>query len=471
VIPRFQWTTDNTTFITPLGMAFTLLMGILLLILPRKYALLPVVLLMCYMTMGMRLMVADLNFTMIRILLLFGTVRILARQEFRRLKLNAIDWTILWFVLASSVTYILLWGNFDAFKNKLGVAYNLLGFYFFFRFVVRSLDDILRAFKILALSIVPLAMMMLFEKTTGRNPFAIFGGVPEMTLVRDGALRCEGPFAHPILAGTFGATLFPYFVALWWQSRKSRWIAVLGMASSLAIIFACASSGPVLAWAAGCAGLAMWRWRKYLRAIRWAMVMIPVCLQMVMKAPVWFLIGRVGVVGGSDGYHRAYLIDRCIYNFSNWWLLGTKSTNAWAAADNHLFDVTNQYVATAADGGLLALILFIVILVRCFRGVGVATRGAKQRREPVGMQKTIWALGCALLVHVISYVSVTYFDQNFVNWFLLLAMIAAVSAAYPLLRRQVTSPAVSRALGTASLAPAGSDIGAGTAPAAAHGRL
>jgi hypothetical protein len=87
------------------------------------------------------------------------------------------------------------------------------------------------------------------------------------------------------------------------------------------------------------------------------------------------------------------------------------------------------------------------------------------------MQKTIWALGCALLVHVISYVSVTYFDQNFVNWFLLLAMIAAVSAAYPLLRRQVTSPAVSRALGTASLAPAGSDIGAGTAPAAAHGRL
>ena len=85
------------------------------------------------------------------------------------------------------------------------------------------------------------------------------------------------------------------------------------------------------------------------------MVVIPACLQLVMKAPVWFLIGRVGVVGGSDGYHRAYLIDRCIYNFWNWWLLGTKSTNAWASADNHLFDVTNQYVATAADGGLLAL--------------------------------------------------------------------------------------------------------------------
>ncbi len=463
MIPRFEWTTDNTTFITPLGMTFTLLMGILLLVLPRKYALAPVVILMCYMTMGMRLMVADLNFTMIRILLLFGTVRILVRQEFRGFKLNPIDRSILWFALVSSVAYILLWGDFEALKNKVGNAYNMLGFYFFFRFVVRSLDDILRTFKILALSIVPLAGMMLFEKATGRNPFAMFGGVPEMTFVRDGALRCEGPFAHPILAGTFGAVLFPYFVALWWQSRKSRWIAVLGMVSSLAIIFACASSGPVLAWAAGCAGLAIWRWRKYLRAVRWAMVVIPACLQLGMKAPVWFLIGRVGVVGGSDGYHRAYLIDRCIYNFWNWWLLGTKSTNAWASADNHLFDVTNQYVATAADGGLLALILFIVILVRCFRGVGVATRGAKQRGERVGMQKTIWALGCALLVHVISYVSVTYFDQNFVNWFLLLAMIATVSASYPLLKRHVAHPAVSRAEPMVRMAATGSEISAGTA--------
>jgi len=463
VIPHFQWTTDNTTFISPLGLTFTLLMGFLLLIVPRKYALVPVIVLMCYMTMGMRLMLAGLNFPMIRILLLFGTVRILARQEFRRLKFNPIDKAVIWFVVASVVTYTLLWGDYEAFKNKLGMAYNLIGFYFFFRFVVRDLNDILRAFKIIALTIVPLAGMMLFEKATGRNPFAVFGGVPEITFVRDGALRCEGPFAHPILAGTFGASLFPYFVALWWQSRKSRWIAVLGMASSLAIIFACASSGPVLAWAAGCAGLAMWRWRKYLRPVRWAMVLIPLCLQMFMKAPVWFLIGRVGVVGGSDGYHRAYLIDRCIYNFWNWWLLGTKSTNAWATSDNHLFDVTNQYVAVAADGGLITLILFIVILMRCFRGVGVAVRGAKQRGEPLGMQKTIWALGCALLVHVVSYISVTYFDQNFINWFLILAMIATASASYPLLKRRQTSPAASRAQPVMPLATAGADLGTGTA--------
>jgi len=36
----------------------------------------------------------------------------------------------------------------------------------------------------------------------------------------------------------------------------------------------------------------------------------------------------------------------------------------------------------------------------------------------------IWALGASLLAHVVSYVSVSYFDQNFVNWYLLLAMVA-----------------------------------------------
>jgi hypothetical protein len=461
VIPRFEWTTDNTTFITPLGLIFTLSMGVLLLIVPRKYALVPVIMLMCYMTMGMRIMIAGLNFPMLRILLLFGTARVLLRQEFRRLKLNSIDKVILWFVLVSMVTYILLWGDYEAFKNKLGMVYNILGFYFFFRFIVRDLKDIVRAFKIIALTIVPLAGLMLFEKTTGRNPFSMFGGVPEMTFVRDGALRCEGPFAHPILAGTFGATLFPYFVALWWQSRKSRWIAVLGMVSALAIIFACASSGPVLAWGAGCGGLVMWRWRKYLRAVRWGMVLVPLILQMVMQAPVWFLIGRVGVVGGSDGYHRAYLIDRCIYNFRDWWLLGTKSTNAWANSDNHLFDVTNQYVAAAADGGLITLILFVWIIVLCFRGVGVAVKAAKQSDAPLGTQKTIWVLGCALLVHVVSYVSVTYFDQNFFNWYLLLAMIATASSCYPMLKRPRTKPAPSQSEPVLSMTTAGAELGTG----------
>src|SRR5271157_3445550 len=127
-MPDNQFITDGTTFINPAGLAFTLLMACLLIALPRRYALLPVIALTCYMTMGMRIMVADLNFTMIRVLLLFGWIRLIIRGEIRWLKLNQLDKLMICFVMSSIVTYTLLWGSYDAFKDRLGLAYNALGF-------------------------------------------------------------------------------------------------------------------------------------------------------------------------------------------------------------------------------------------------------------------------------------------------------------------------------------------------------
>jgi hypothetical protein len=322
------------------------------------------------------------------------------------------------------VTYTLLWRNYDAVKWILGTAYNVIGVYFLFRCLLRDLNDVSRLLKMTAIVIVPLAGLMLLEKTTGRNVFAVFGGVPEITFVREGKLRCEGPFGHPILAGTFGATLFPYFVALFWQKGKAKWIALLGMASAVVIVVTCASSGPLFALLGCCIALGMWPWRKHLRVVRWGIVAgLGVC-QMLMKAPVWFLIAHVGVVAGSDSYHRAYLIDRWIYNFWDWWLVGTRSTDAWASKDDHLFDVTNNYVVVSANGGLITLIMLIAVIVLSFRAVGLGVRAAERCGEGRATQMIIWALGASLLAHVVSYISVAYFDQNFVNWYLLLAMIA-----------------------------------------------
>ena len=43
---------------------------------------------------------------------------------------------------------------------------------------------------------------------------AAMGGVPEITVVREGRLRCQGAFAHPILAGCFWAEQLPLIAAL-----------------------------------------------------------------------------------------------------------------------------------------------------------------------------------------------------------------------------------------------------------------
>lgn len=427
--------TDGSTFVNSFGLTFTLVMSLLIVIVPRRWALVPVLILVCYMTMGMRVVVLDFNFTMLRVLLLFGWARLLVRREIPKIRFNSLDKLLIAWALCGIAVYTLLWGNYDAFKFKLGIAYNAIGFYFLFRFLLLGMEDVLRLLRVLALLLAPLAALMVLEKMTGRNAFGVFGGTPAITVTRDGVLRCQGPFGHPILAGTFGATLIPLFVGLWWQKKGSRAVALVGLISAALIILTTGSSGPVVAAMSGMVGLGMWMFRKQMRMIRWGIVLTLLVLQMVMKAPVWFIVARVSVFNASDGWHRAFLIDRALANIGDWWLVGTRSTEAWGF---WLFDVTNQYLREAADGGLLVMLLFIAILVQGYRRLGKAVRVASAD-EPETVPRFLWALAAALLVHTVTFLSVAYFDQNVVNWYMLLAVIACLTGQF-LEREEVKSP-------------------------------
>lgn len=427
--------TDNVTSISPLGIGFTLVMCFLLLVLPRRYALVPIIALTCFMTMGERLMIVGLNFPMVRILLLAGWARVIVRGEMQIGKLNAVDKALIAFTITSIITNTLLWGTSAAFINRLGLAYNAIGSYFLFRFLVRDMDDLVRVFKITAVFIIPLAGIMLMEKSSGQNMFAMFGGVPLFTEIRNGTLRCQGPFGHSILAGTFGATLFPLFAALWRQGGRTRSLSLVAILASGVIILTSASSGPVVSLLAGLLALALWPLRRHMRVIRWGLLLALVGLQIVMNADVWFLIARIDLVSGSTSHFRAYLIDRAIANFGDWWLIGTQSTRAWADADLGLHDRTNQYIAIGADGGLITMVLFILVIAYCFRALGLTLHAL--REESPQLQFCVWALGAALFSHVVTFMSVSYFDQNFVNWYLLLAMISTASLSVHGVRENV----------------------------------
>lgn len=456
-------TTDGMTFINGIGLAFTLLMCVLMLVLPRRYALVPVIILTCYMTMGERIMVAGANFTMIRIVTLAGWTRIIGRGEIRALRLNAIDKAMIAWAISAIITYTLLWQTGQAFVNRLGFAYDAFGMYFLFRFLIRDLNDIKRTVRILAILIGPLAVAMLAEKLTGRNAFAIFGGVMQFTRIRDGSLRCQGPFAHPILAGSFGATLLPLFVGLWYQDKKNHLIAAIAIISALVITVTSASSGPFLAAVAGVIGLLAWHRRQWLRTIRWGVLLGLIALQLKMKAPVWFLIARADVFGGSTGWHRAALIDAAVKHFGDWWMVGVKDTGYWSGQTHLLADVTNEYVWQGVQGGLLTLLLFVLIIVLCFRGVGRTVR-LMRGRWPAPDLLCIWSLGAALFAHVVNYLSITYFDQNFVNWYLLLSMISTAAGAYVFSRPRIPVPSTAPTVEVGVAKPWSGQVPAETAP-------
>jgi hypothetical protein len=413
---------EQISDLSVLGLVFAGCMAILMLVLPRRWAPLPIVLMTCYMTFGQQVVAAGLHFTMLRLLVFVGCVRIVVRREFRRLEWLSLDSLMVAWILAGSVTYTLLWGNAEALVNRLGWAYDALGLYFIFRFVLRDLRDVRHVCRIFAVALLPLAAAMVLEKLTGRNPFYVFGGVPEFTDVREGVLRCQGPFGHPILAGSFGAAWVPLFVGMWLQGRGQRLLAMLGIASAGLITVLAGSSGPVAAMGSGILGCAMWPFRNSMKAARWGVVVVLVFLQIVMKAPVWFLFARVNIFSGSTGWHRANLIDRTITNFPDWWLLGAKDTMSWGVWAG---DITNQFILQGVRGGIVTLVLFTSIVVICFATVGRATRMMEGQSR--NAQLLFWCTGATLFAHVISFMSVSYFDQNVVNWYLLLAITATMA--------------------------------------------
>ncbi|MGC4053261.1 MAG: hypothetical protein QM757_28490 [Paludibaculum sp.] len=411
---------DNAEFVTPIGLAFTVLMSLLLLTLPRRKALAPVIVLICFMTMGERIVLGGLNFTMIRILLFFGWMRLISRGELRGMKWCWADTFVVAWAVIRTLNYTLVWGTTDAFINRMGHAYNALAAYFLFRFLVRDEEDVFTTIRQLALAVGPLALIMMNEKITGRNLFAALGGVPVISELRSGVVRCQGPFAHSILAGTFGATTVPLFVGMWLRRKSTAGLALLAIASSTLIVYMGGSSGPILAYAFSMLALSLWFMRKNLSVIRWSIALLLLTLHFVMNSPVWFVIARASVFSGSTGWYRGFLIDMSVRHFNEWWLIGTTAATKW---HYYLADVTNQYLLEGLSGGMVTMLLFIGILSTSFRSVGLVVRSSTSDPK---VKLLAWALGGALLGHAVSFISVSYFDQNIIIFYWLLAAIAAL---------------------------------------------
>jgi hypothetical protein len=424
---------ENVGNVTSLGAAFVALMAILMLRLPRRNALLPLLITVCYMPLGQYFSIAGLHFRFTRILLIVAFIRVWVRGEAEDFEFNTFDKLFMAWLAASLILGTLVRPSSDLFINRLSAFYDAAGVYFLARLLMRNFDEFVHVVRALAIILVPLAVSMAIEKIGHRNIFAIFGGVPEIAGERDGRLRCQGAFRNPILAGTFGASLFPLFVGLWLHSRADRKKAILGIASSVFIAFASASSGPLLAFGGALVGFCLWPLRMQMRTVRRCSMAAIVLFALVMKAPIWWAPAKIGEIVGGSGWHRAYLIDQAIKHFDEWWLLGTTSTAHWApggevlAIDQNNMDITNHYVLEGINGGIVKLGLFLAILVQGFRKIGHSLREALglSGKKPA----LVWAIGVSLWCHCISFISVSYFDQIIVIWFWFLAVISLLGVA------------------------------------------
>jgi len=415
------------TTVHPLGLLLVVVLGLSVLLLPRRWSVVPFLVMACFVSSAQRIVIVGLDFDFLRIMVLFGVGRLILRNEYIRFTWKPLDTAIVLWTISAVFFFVIQVGTVSTLINRLGFAFDAFGMYFLFRCLILDWQDVGRIILGFILIAIPVACFFLVEKSTGRNVFAIFGGVPEITFVRKGRLRCQGAFSHAILAGCFWAAVMPLMAACWWESSKGRVLAIAGLTASMVIVFCCASSTPVLGVGAIVIGGLMFYLRRRMRYIRWGVLLTLIALHIVMKAPVWHLISRISAVGGSTGFHRYKVINETIKNFSDWWFCGCSGLTvaSWGIWKG---DVTNQYILEGIRGGLVTMCLFIVVIVIAFREVGKLWRLQVRNRYRLAIS---WALGVSLFAQCVMFIGVSYFGQIWIIWYLLLAIIVNLSSKSP----------------------------------------
>lgn len=413
------------TAFTPLALALLVAGSLLLLLLPRRFAIAAFLVPVLSIPASQRLVLLGLDFTVFRIFILVGLVRIFASADRGAVAWwNPIDRAVFWYSLAKIITFTLLWMTMPAVINRLGYFFDDVGGYILCRCLIRDWSDVHRALKWLGVLCLIFAALMVYEYVTKQNPFWVLGSALHGRM-RDGKVRAQGSFGHAILAGTFGATLFPIFYG--YVIRRETWsriFAIFGMGAACVMVVASTSSGPALTFLAAVGGLLLWPFRRQTGLVKWVVVLGLAGLHLAMNDPVWALLFRLRVIGGGSGYHRYQLVDQSIKHFSEWWLFGTKDNGSWGI---DMWDLANHYIASGISGGLITLLLFLLILRRMF----VALRELRARAEAIGdkvAEWRAWSFTNAAWAHAVAFFGISYWDQMKVVWVVFLAVVVAITS-------------------------------------------
>ena len=122
----------NETVVEPLVLTATLCLGTILMVLPRRYAVVPFILLASFLPISQRVAIAEIDFNMVRILVLFGFARFFLRGDYRGVKFGRLDYAFFAWVLFASVIFIIARGTIDDAIFRAGQSYDMLGLFLLF---------------------------------------------------------------------------------------------------------------------------------------------------------------------------------------------------------------------------------------------------------------------------------------------------------------------------------------------------
>ena len=411
---------SSGTILHPVVAVGMLVAIVLIFVLPREKAIAPFLLAYFTIPVVQVLVLGGVHLTMHQILIFAVLARMAAYSGkegrfgggFNALDRLAVVWALSGFIIFSTQ-----WMEMQATVKSLGDLVITLGGYLAARFLIPDHAALRRTIKVLALICLIQGLCMVSEQFTGQNVFHFAGG--QWPDYRNGHIRAQGSMGS-LYGGPMAGILIPLFLWLWTEA-KSGLAASAGIAGATAMVFASHASTSWMAYAGALLGVAFWPLRKQMRLIRWGIVFTLVGLHLVMHGPVWSLIEKIDLIGGSSSYHRYMLVDNCIRHFSDWWLIGYRYYGSWGF---DMWDLCNQFVATALGGGLVTLVLFIMLYSRSF---GLIGRARKQVEGDRHREWPLWCLGSALLAYVVASFGINYMVYLTMCFLTLLACVSVAT--------------------------------------------
>ena len=410
----------GTNIVHPLGAAMFFAAACWAFIVPRKYAAWALIFIACFISPAQRFAFLTLDFDFLRAIVIMLIFRAMILGEFTNTRFRLIDFC----VVAMAVVIVLCTTMRDGASQSIGAmgsAVDTIGVYMVGRTLIRDFDDLKSLMLGGAIASVPVMIFFTVEQMTQWNFFSLLGGVPETTFIRDGNLRAQGAFTHPIIAGMFWSTFAAMFIGVIMSRRRNLTSVIcgwFGTICSFVIVLMTNSSTPLAGFMVTIGAWCCFPFRMHLKLIRWVVLSGIAFIHLVHPTGFHaFVFTNFSFVSGSTGRHRYVLIDGAIDNFADWALIGSRTKY------NRTFnDITCDYVMTAVNGGLLALILELVIIGLAFGAVGRAIKAARNPEEVY----LAYGVGCAVLTVTVMAIAVAVFGQAIVPFYLTFGIAASL---------------------------------------------
>ncbi len=379
--------------ITNLGWILIFISSALVVALPKRLVWVPFFAATLWIPIGQHIEIGGLNFYFGRILTLVGISRVILRHEYPVGAWNGVDKTLAIWGLLLLVTSIFHQTVF--FTTRLGTIYDIITVYSLFRCLIKDFEDFKAAARAFSIVTIPIAIALINERFTGYNWFAALGGVEEFSQIRDGLVRAQGSFSHPINAGIVGSFNIGLSFFLFPKYRKT---AICGFFVGVLIVYASSSSGPAMGAVALVVMSLLYPWREYARKyMMWIIAGMLLMLHLVMNAPVWYLLARFKVFGGSTAWYRAELIDSTFKHIGEWWLYGTDDTVrlmpfGGLSGYEGVADIPSEYIKMMVTGGFGLFVVFVLLLYHGFKYVSILGRQSETQKRSQWCPFEAWAV-------------------------------------------------------------------------------